>query len=84
MDYVFSRGENRQWFLTALQEGEMQVEVTPAPAPTDALVEEMQNEELGTAEEPEAAAEPAPESAEPEQPAEPEEPQTADEQPAEG
>ncbi len=84
MDYVFTRGENRQWYLTALQESEMQVEVTPAPAPTDALVEEMQNEELGTAEEPEAAAEPAPESAEPEQPAEPEEPQTADEQPAEG
>lgn len=84
MDYVFTRGENRQWYLTALQESEMQVEVTPTPAPTDALVEEMQNEELGTAEAPEAAAEPAPESAEPEQPAEPEEPQTADEQPAEG
>ena len=84
MDYVFTRGENRQWYLTALQESEMQVEVTPTPAPTDALVEEMQNEELGTAEVPEAAAEPAPESAEPEQPAEPEEPQTEGEQPAEG
>ena len=84
MDYVFTRGENRQWYLTALQESEMQVEVTPTPAPTDAVVDNMQNEELGTAEAPEAAAEPAPESAEPEQPAEPEEPQTADEQPAEG
>ena len=84
MDYVFTRGENRQWYLTALQESEMQVEVTPTPAPTDALVEDLQNEELGTADAPDAAAEPAPESAEPEQPAEPEEPQTADEQPAEG
>ena len=28
MDYVFDRGENRQWFLTALQESEMQVEAT--------------------------------------------------------
>lgn len=78
MDYVFTRGENRQWYLTALQESEMQVEVTPTPAPTDALVEEMQNEEMGTADAPDAAEEPAPE------PAEPEEPQTTDEQPAEG
>ena len=84
MDYVFTRGENRQWYLTALQESEMQVEVTPTPAPTDALVEELQNEELGTADAPDAAAEPAPEPAEPEQPAEPEEPQTEGEQPAEG
>ena len=84
MDYVFTRGENRQWYLTALQESEMQVEVTPTPAPTDALVEELQNEELGTADAPDAAEEPAPEPAEPEQPAEPEEPQTTDEQSAEG
>ena len=84
MDYVFTRGENRQWYLTALQESEMQVEVTPTPAPTDALVEELQNEELGTADAPSAAEEPAPEPAEPEQPAEPEEPQTTDEQSAEG
>ncbi len=54
MDYVFTRGENRQWYLTALQESEMQVEVRP-PAPTDALVEELQNEELGTADAPNAA-----------------------------
>lgn len=84
MDYVFTRGENRQWYLTALQESEMQVEVTPTPAPTDALVEELQNEEMGTADAPSAAEEPAPEPAEPEQPAEPEEPQTTDEQSAEG
>ena len=84
MDYVFTRGENRQWYLTALRESEMQVEVTPTPAPTDALVEELQNEELGTADAPSAAEEPTPEPAEPEQPAEPEEPQTTDEQPAEG
>ena len=84
MDYVFTRGENHQWYLTALQESEMQVEVTPTPAPTDALVEELQNEELGTADAPSAAEEPAPEPAEPEQPAEPEEPQTTDEQSAEG
>ena len=84
MDYVFTRGENRQWYLTALQESEMQVEVTPTPAPTDALVEDLQNEELGTADAPNAAEEPAPEPAEPEQPAEPEEPQTTDEQSAEG
>lgn len=83
MDYVFTRGENRQWYLTALRESEMQVEVTPTPAPTDALVEEMQNEEMGTADAPSAAEEPAPEPAEPEQPAEPEEPQTTDEQSAE-
>ena len=84
MDYVFTRGENRQWYLTALRESEMQVEVTPTPAPTDALVEEMQNEEMGTADAPSAVEEPAPEPAEPEQPAEPEEPQTTDEQSAEG
>ena len=84
MDYVFTRGENRQWYLTALQESEMQVEVTPTPAPTDALVEDLQNEELGTADAPDAAEEPAPEPAEPEQPAEPEEAQTTDEQSAEG
>ena len=84
MDYVFTRGENRQWYLTALRESEMQVEVTPTPAPTDALVEDLQNEEMGTADAPSAAEEPAPEPAEPEQPAEPEEPQTTDEQSAEG
>lgn len=84
MDYVFTRGENRQWYLTALRESEMQVEVTPTPAPTDAVVEDLQNEELGTADAPSAAEESAPEPAEPEQPAEPEEPQTTDEQSAEG
>lgn len=34
MDYVFTRGENRQWYLTALQESEMKVEATPEPSPT--------------------------------------------------
>ena len=32
MDYVFTRGENRQWYLTALRDSDMQVEVTPIPA----------------------------------------------------
>lgn len=31
MDYVFSRGEGRRWYLSALQESEMQPEVTAAP-----------------------------------------------------
>lgn len=39
MDFVFSRGENRQWYLTALQESEMQVETqaSATPAPTAAI-----------------------------------------------
>lgn len=32
MDYVFTRGENRQWYLTALQESDMQPDATPTPA----------------------------------------------------
>ena len=32
MDYVFTRGENRDWYLSALQESEMQPEATPTPA----------------------------------------------------
>lgn len=32
MDYVFTRGENRQWYLTALRESDMKVEATPTPA----------------------------------------------------
>lgn len=45
MDYVFTRGENRQWYLTALQTSERQPAATPAPteAPvvddTQAMVE---------------------------------------------
>ena len=58
MDYVFTRGENRQWYLTALRDSEMQVEVTPIPAPTDAVVDNMQNEEMGTSDA--ASTEPAP------------------------
>lgn len=39
MDFVFSRGENRQWYLTALQESEMQVETqtSATPAPTSSI-----------------------------------------------
>ena len=48
MDYVFTRGENRQWYLTALRESDMKVEATPTPAPTDALVEDLQNDQLNT------------------------------------
>ena len=58
MDYVFTRGENRQWYLTALRDSDMQVEVTPIPAPTDAVVDNMQNEEMGTSDA--ASTEPAP------------------------
>ena len=58
MDYVFTRGENRQWYLTALRDSNMQVEVTPIPAPTDAVVDNMQNEEMGTSDA--ASTEPAP------------------------
>ena len=35
MDYVFTRGENRTWYLTALQDSEMKVEATPTPTPTE-------------------------------------------------
>ncbi len=43
MDYVFTRGENREWYLTALQESEMKVEATPTPAPTAAVVQDTQS-----------------------------------------
>ena len=36
MDFIFSRGENRQWYLTALQESEMQPVSTPTPTPSSA------------------------------------------------
>lgn len=42
MDYVFTRGENREWYLTALQESEMQVEATPTPSPTAAVSQDTQ------------------------------------------
>lgn len=42
MDYVFARGENRTWYLTALQESEMQVEATPTPTPTAAVSQDTQ------------------------------------------
>lgn len=43
MDYVFTRGENREWYLTSLQESEMKVEATPEPSPTAAVVQDTQS-----------------------------------------
>lgn len=43
MDYVFTRGENRQWYLTALQESEMKVEATPEPSPTAEVTQDTQS-----------------------------------------
>ena len=65
MDYVFTRGENRQWYLTALKDSDMKVEATPTPAPTDSAVDALQNDQLDTAdsipvEEPAADEETAP------------------------
>ncbi len=37
MDYIFTRGENRQWYLTALQESDKQPEATPSPTPSSAV-----------------------------------------------
>lgn len=34
MDFVFERGSNRQWYLSALQESTMQPAATATPAPT--------------------------------------------------
>lgn len=42
MDYVFTRGDNRTWYLTALEESEMQVEATPTPTPTAAVSQDTQ------------------------------------------
>lgn len=42
MDYVFTRGENRAWYLTALEESEMQVAATPTPTPTAAVSQDTQ------------------------------------------
>ena len=49
MDYVFTRGENRQWYLTALKDSDMKAEATPTPAPTDSAVDALQNDQLDTA-----------------------------------
>lgn len=35
MDYVFTRGSNRQWYLSALQESEMKPAATATPAPNE-------------------------------------------------
>ena len=50
MDYVFTRGENRQWYLTALKDSDMKAEATPTPAPTDSAVDALQNDQLDIAE----------------------------------
>ena len=50
MDYDFTRGENRQWYLTALKDSDMKAEATPTPAPTDSAVDALQNDQLDTAE----------------------------------
>ena len=52
MDYVFTRGENRQWYLTALQESEMKPEATATPAPTANVPQDAQSmveDQLGNA-----------------------------------
>ena len=43
MDYVFTRGENRDWYLRALQESEMKVEATPTPSPTAEVTQDTQS-----------------------------------------
>lgn len=43
MDYVFTRGDNRDWYLSALQESEMKVEATPEPSPTAAVTQDTQS-----------------------------------------
>ena len=43
MDYVFNRGDNRDWYLSALQESEMKVEATPEPSPTAAVTQDTQS-----------------------------------------
>lgn len=73
MDYVFTRGENRQWYLTALKDSDMKVEATPTPAPTDSAVDALQNDQLDTAE-----------SIPVEEPASDEETAPAEDAPAEG
>ena len=43
MDYVFTRGENREWYLTALQESERKVEATPERSPSAVVVQDTQS-----------------------------------------
>ena len=43
MDYVFTRGENRDWYLSALQASEMKVEATPTPSPTAEVTQDTQS-----------------------------------------
>ncbi|MDD4850155.1 MAG: hypothetical protein PHO10_05585 [Gemmiger sp.] len=44
MDYVFARGSNRQWYLTALQESEMQVSTPAASASSDSTQDAATND----------------------------------------
>ena len=86
MDYVFTRSENRQWYLTALQQSDMQVEATPTPAPTDNQVDDLQNDQLNDqmAEQPMPDEQTAPpEDAQPAEDGQSEEYATTDEAPAE-
>ncbi len=80
MDYVFVRGENRQWYLTGLQESEMKVEATPEPSPTAAVTQDTQSmveSQLN------AAMTDAASSTAGEEPVEPTEPTESTEEPAE-
>ncbi len=43
MEYVFKRGENRQWYLTALLESDRQPTSTVAPVPTEPSLTENEN-----------------------------------------
>ena len=61
MAFFLPGGETRQWYLTALRDSNMQVEVTPIPAPTDAVVDNMQNEEMGTSDAASTESAPVPE-----------------------
>ena len=78
MDFIFSRGENRQWYLTALQESatQPQAQATATPAPTagvddpQAMVQDNLDSTMTDAVNDPAAAgeggeEPAPEETEP-------------------
>lgn len=46
MDYVFERGANRQWYLTGVQESDMQPAATPAPADSTAITDTLDPQAL--------------------------------------
>lgn len=83
MDYVFTRGVNRQWYLTAIQESDMQPAATPTPTPVDNTLT-MDPQALAESNLDNSASEP---TASEEQAAEPEpdaQPEDDDAQPEEG